>query len=210
MAEQVVVVPDCVLCNQPLLETEAKIQIHCGHSFHTNCFLIDEMDTCLICEAFVVPGRPLDRRLRNRRGSMENRVKETFESNADFQTEIKEYVKLRRLCGRKRTAFAKVAKEKKNEVNGTIESLRQQIKMLLTTSKRQIMATQAAKDYKSILFRRQMIKSKIFKKYGYEMKCIRIALADKPGFRRWGPENYYSFSTSSILRRSFYRRYIRV
>ena len=217
--EQVQGLTVCALCNQELLETQPKMQLHCFHVYHTNCMLTqvvnDTIEFCAVCQSHILPELPvLNARQRTpverNLSQIYQPILNTFDTNREFKKDLKDYLRLKRLCGQKKRAVIKTAKEKKQEIAGTVDSLKEQMRNILKVSRRQLMQAPSIKQFRGACFRKNLLKSKLEKKYKYSMKDIRAALSTKPGFRRWDSEKWYNYDLGHIIRRSFYRRYVRI
>ncbi len=138
------------------------------------------------------------------------RIRTRVQEDATIKKDLKLYFKSKYNEARKRTAFKKYAQGKKQEIKNSVDNLREQLRGLIQAQKRTILQSQAYKDFKGAHFRRQIVASNIYKKHHLDLNDIRKAMAGQPGFKRWSRESRWRSSPSYILRRSFYRSYLRI
>ena len=137
------------------------------------------------------------------------RLRKRFDENKDMQKDVKAYIKAKQACSSKRKTLQKFTGEKKGEIKHSVESLREQLASLLRVQRKSIVQSQAYKSYNGAYLRVSMLRARIAKKYNIDMDSLRRAIQEKKGFRRWTRDFRWRDNPSYILRRAFYRRYIR-
>lgn len=137
------------------------------------------------------------------------RIRKRFYENERMQKDIKAYIKAKRACGPKRAALKKFTSEKKNEIKHSVESLREQLGSLIQAQKRSIMRSQPYKTYMGAHFRVTLLRAQIARRYNVDMDSLRKALQNEKGFKQWTKDFRWRDQPNYIVRRSFYRRYIR-
>jgi hypothetical protein len=137
------------------------------------------------------------------------RIRKRVQENEQMQRDIKAYIKAKRACGPKRVLLKKLVAEKKHEIKHSVDSLREQLGSLLRAQKNTIQQSQTFRDYKGAFFKVTLIKARITKRYNLEINSLRQALQNEPGFRQLTREFRWRDYPTYIVRRGFYRRYIR-
>lgn len=137
------------------------------------------------------------------------RIRKRVQENEQMQRDIKAYIKAKRACGPKRAALQKFVAEKKQEIKHSVDSLREQLGSLVRAQKNIIRQSQSFKDYKGAFFRVTIMKARISKLYNLDMDSLRRALRNETGFRQMTRGFRYRDSPSYVVRKAFYRRYIR-
>jgi len=137
------------------------------------------------------------------------RIRKRFHENQQMQRDVKAYIKAKQACGPKRVLLKKCIADKKQEIKHSVESLREQLGSLLGTQKKSILQSQPFKDYKGAFFKATILRAKISRRYTIDMDALRRAIADIKGYKRWTRDFRWRDSPGYVLRRAFYRRYIR-
>jgi hypothetical protein len=138
------------------------------------------------------------------------RIRNRVQTDETIKKDLKVYFKLRYNVGRKQTVFKKHVKEKKGEIKNSVNNLKEQLRTLIGAQRRSILQSQSYKDYKGALFRKNIAASRFRQKYNLDISDIRKAMLGQPGFKRWITNPMWRSSPSYILRRCFYRSYIRL
>jgi hypothetical protein len=141
--------------------------------------------------------------------TLDERIRKQVLDNKQLQLEIKAYIKAKRACGPKRAALKKFVSEKKQEIKESVESLRDQLRSLLRAQKNIIRQSEIFRAYQGAIFKVFIMRKKIKNRYDLNMNSLRRALQNEPGFRQLTRDFSYHNSASYVLRRSFYRKYIR-
>jgi hypothetical protein len=138
------------------------------------------------------------------------RIRNRVQSDENIKKDLKLYFKSKYNAARKQTAFKKHVKEKKGEINNSVNNLKEQLRTLIGAQRRSILQGQLYKDYKGAVFRKNIAAARFRQKYNLDLSDIRKSMYGQPGFKRWLRESPWRSSPSYILRRCFYRSYIRL
>jgi len=138
------------------------------------------------------------------------RIRIRVQGDANIKKDLKLFFKAKHNEARKRTALLKYAREKKNEIKNSVDNLKEQLRTLIRAQKNVILQSQSYKDYKGAHFRKNIAGAKFSKKYNLDLSDLRKALRGQPGYKRWNRESSWRMTPSYILRRGFYRSYLRL
>lgn len=139
----------------------------------------------------------------------EERLRKRFFESEKMQKDVKAYLKLKRSSSSKKLALKKFTYQKKQEIKHSVTSLREQLGSLLRAQKNSILQSQSYKEYKGLHFRIILLRARISKSYNLDMKSLRRALYRENGYKLWSRESRWTDQPNYIVRRAFYRQFIR-
>jgi hypothetical protein len=186
----------CQFCEATLFDPDDEVGEEEAEDAHVEGYIENEV----VDEVVDAPDEAL---------TLHERIRNQVLGNKELQAEIKAYIKAKRACGPKRAALKKFVVKKKLEIKESVESLRDQLKSLLQAQKNIIRQSEFFRGYQGALFKVFLMRGRIKNRYNLNMNSVRMALKNEPGFRQLTRDFSYHTSASYILRRSFYRRYIR-
>lgn len=229
----------CPYCDHFMEEgIDPMIDFPCLHRAHSSCFLrllnnetfslSEQFRNCQFCavslfeaeeneeeeqaileEQIEEPEQEVQSQSSDESLTYSERLRKRFFENEQMQKDIKKYIKAKRACGPKRAALKRYTSVKKGEIKHSVESLREQLGSLITAQKRAILQSQAYKTYRGAHFRVILLRAQIAKRYNVDMDSLRKALQNEKGFKQWTKDFRWRDQPNYVVRRSFYRRYIR-
>lgn len=188
----------CQFCEETLFDPDDELGEEEAEDAHVEGYIENEVVN--VPEVVEAPDESL---------TLHERIRKQVLENKELQLEIKAYIKAKRACGPKRAALKKFVGEKKREIKESVDSLRDQLRSLLRAQKNIIRQSEFFRGYQGALFKVFIMRGRIKNRYNLNMNSVRMALQNEPGFRQLTRDFSYHTSASYILRRSFYRRYIR-
>jgi hypothetical protein len=218
----------CPYCLENINPEERSMELPCFHRVHTLCFLnlmnnptrslAVTHQQCELCHIPLFPEveeeeqeetPPVPEAITPQPNYYE-RIRIRVQGDEHIKKDLKLYFKAKYNEGRKRTALLKYTREKKNEIKNSVDTLREQLRNLIRAQKRVIVQSQPYKEYKGAHFRRNILGARFHKKYNLDLKDLRKAMFGQPGYKRWYRESRWRSNPNYILRRGFYRSYLRL
>jgi hypothetical protein len=158
----------CGICEEELT-TRPRIELLCGHTYHTQCFLTNAAVAedihdihCVVCQTGVLPAEEEEQEeeqeeqeddaetvASNESQQEQQRVLTLWDTNPRFRELIKKYMKAYRGSYQPCQAFKRLVNAKKAELNPVYEPLKLQLEGLYAVKKEEITTSPEYKAYKS-------------------------------------------------------------
>lgn len=200
----------CESCHTPL-EQAAATQLLCGHRYHTQCFLhslevaivneIPHQARCVSChtdlfffneeddgdanaeETYGPENNPELQDQETPEVTERQRVHALWDTNQQFQTDLKTYIQAERDISKPRKAFQKLLITKKRELNEIYMPIKLRLEGIYNTKKDELMDSTESKTYRKALARSQRYYTHVRTKYNLHNSSFRY-LREKRGCKR--------------------------
>lgn len=193
---------NCFFCHQQILADEIKSELPCHHFMHTPCLLRYTFaygNQCEVCNELIDPFLQETHSIETPTIDFENLIS----TNEEFKTLVSTIVKQHKILQKKRTAFQKVIREKKDDIKEEVQQLKQQIKELCGTKRLEVQSSVECKEFVKEKRKYFALLQECKEKYNCEQSSLMYYLKQKPGSKSFTYISSYFISTTRLLRRAF-------
>jgi hypothetical protein len=208
---------ECHRCQHPIQETDLKAELPCHHFFHTLCLvhLLRNQDGngYYVCEcgAHILPDDEGEAEIQvqeqtNHDISEHLRIQNLFQTNANFKKMIETFKKKAAEVKRNHTALKKLTKEKKQEIQTQLSTIRTQLEGLTELKKSEIKESPIYKEFLKSKRAYTLLQTRLERTYDCRARNIWRSLQDTPGFRGYPGVSRWRYSHYGIISRPWYYR----
>jgi hypothetical protein len=206
----------CQRCQTAIEENDIKTELPCHHFFHTTCFmnlLVHQHENgYYVCEcgAHILAHEDEDEEVAeaeiqqtevNHQVAERLRIRTLYETNQNFKKTIENFKKKASEVKRKYTALKKLTKEKKQEIQTQLSTIKTQLEGLTELKKSEIQESQIYKDFLKSKRAYTLLHTRLETTYNCRAIDIWRSLYDKRGFQRYIGVSRWRYSHYGILTR---------